>query len=109
MIESPPALVMPSQTIPPDFSIDRIGPATPPWPRRNDCSRSRDASGTDAGEIVVCGRRDDHRYREPAAGDRRRTTMDEINDGLSLKIGNATIGSFVDSEGRRRFGLHLPF
>ncbi|PSJ40480.1 hypothetical protein [Allosphingosinicella deserti] len=106
MIEAPPAAISLAPDIPQNFSIEaprraaahqRIVPA---------CPRAADNG---SGEIVVCGRRDDRRYRLEAPSRAADARMEEINDSLSIKVGSARIGSFKDSSGQRRLGLNVRF
>ena len=106
MIEAPPAAVSLAPNIPKNFSIEAPRTVTAGQWIVPDCSGRAD-NGSD--EIVVCGRRDDRRYRLDAPSRAADARMEEINDSLSIKVGSARIGSFKDSSGQRRFGLNVRF
>ena len=106
MIEAPPAAISLAPDIPKNFSIEAPRKVAARQRIVPDCSGGAEDG---SGEIVVCGRRDDRRYRLEAPSRAADARIDEINDSLSIKVGSARIGSFKDSSGQRRFGLHVPF
>ena len=63
---------------------------------------------SDPDEVVICGRRDDERYRlTPLLPNP--TLMDEASDSLSGKVGPVEVGSLRQPDGTRKFGLRIRF
>ena len=103
-MESPPAIVMPPAEVPP-AGRDGEGPQRPSLvivPPRKACGAS------DPDEVVICGRRDDSRYRV-APLPPNPTLMDEANDKLSGKIGPVEVGSLRQADGTRQIGFRIRF
>ncbi|QAY77966.1 hypothetical protein [Sphingosinicella sp. BN140058] len=69
------------------------------------------ACGSDPGseEILVCGRRDDGRYRVQLPTGETPTRMDAIRQSMTMRIGSAELGPGTDKDRAVGFQLRIPF
>lgn len=60
-------------------------------------------------EILVCGRRDDGRYRVQVPTGETPTRMDAVRQAMTMRIGSAELGPGTDKDRAVGFQLRIPF
>ena len=103
MLEAPPAIVTALPDVPPGFRIDRIDPDGLQLRLSERCR-------SEAGEVVVCGRRaDPDRYRLGTPLPDPPEFGEQLGEKLSVKLGPIEAGSLKQRGGSRAFGARLRF
>jgi len=90
MPDAPPAIIILTPGVPPAFRIETIDPAA--LATRDFMLVQPGCPPSDFGDIVVCGQRTVRRsYRIEAQMPAPPTTMEDINEALTLRWGSAEI------------------